>query len=58
MTNAKRLEKLREAMGKLDIPTSTREDRMEEIALIIAEELCKTNEILERKFNIHHIGGD
>ena len=58
MTNAKRLEKLREAMGKLDIGTSIREDRMEEITLIIAEELCKTNEILQRKFNIHHIGGD
>lgn len=56
MTNAKRLEKLREEMGELDIGTSTREDRMEEITLIIAEELCKINEILRRKFNIHHIG--
>lgn len=57
MTNAKRLEKLREEMGELDIGTSVREDRMEEVILIIAEELCKINEILQRKFNIHHIGG-
>ena len=56
MTNAKRLEKLRAEKGELDIPTSVREDRMEEITLIIAEELCKTNEILQRKFNVHHIG--
>jgi len=58
MTNTKRLEKLREEKGELDIGTSIREDRMEEITLIIAEELCKTNEILQRKFNIYHIGGD
>jgi len=58
MTNTKRLEKLREEKGELDIGTSVREDRMEEITLIIAEELCKTNEILQRGFNIHHIGGN
>ena len=58
MTNAKRLEKLREAMGELDFSTCTREDREEEILQIIAEELCKTNEILQREFNIHHIGGN
>ncbi|MBA7591304.1 hypothetical protein ES708_33456 [subsurface metagenome] len=57
MTNAKRLEKLREAMGELDLSTCTREERKEEILQIIAEELCKTNEILQRKFNIYHIGG-
>lgn len=58
MTNAKRLEKLREAMGELDFSTCTRGERKEEILQIIAEELCKTNEILQRKFNIYHIGGD
>lgn len=58
MTNAERLEKLREAKGELDIPTSTREDRMEEIALITAEELYKISEVLQKKFNIYHIGGD
>ncbi len=58
MINAKRLEKLREAMGELDLSTCTREERKEEILQIIAEELCKTNEILQRKFNIHHVGGN
>ena len=58
MTNAKRLEKLREAMGELDLSTCTREERKEEILQIIAEELCKTNETLQREFNIYHIGGD
>ena len=58
MTNAEQLKKLKKEKGKLDIGTSVREDRIEEIILIIAEELCKTNEILQRKFNIHHIGGD
>ena len=58
MTNAKRLEKLREAMGELDLSTCTREERKEEILQIIAEELCKINEILQRKFNIYHIGGN
>jgi len=58
MNNAEKLQKLRKEKGKLDISTSIREDRMEEITLIIAEELCKTNEILQRKFNIHHVGGD
>jgi len=58
MNNAEQLQKLRREKGELDIGTSIREDRMEEIALIIAEELCKINEILQRKFNIHHIGGN
>ena len=58
MINAKRLEKLREAMGELDFSTCTREERKEETLQIVAEELCKTNEILQRKFNIYHIGGD
>jgi len=58
MTNTKRLEKLREAMGELDFSTCDREDREEERLQIIAEELCKTNEILQRGFNIHHIGGN
>ena len=58
MTNAKRLEKLREAMGELDFNTCTRENREEEVLQIIAEELSKINEILQRKFNIHHIGGN
>jgi len=58
MNNTERLQKLRKEKGKLDIGTSIREDRIEEIILIIAEELCKTNEILQRKFNIHHIGGN
>ena len=58
MNNAKQLQKLRKEKGKLDIDTSVREDRIEEIILIIAEELCKTNEILEREFNIYHVGGD
>lgn len=58
MTNVKQLQKLRKEKGELDIGTSIREDRMEEIILIIAEELCKTNEILQKEFNIYHIGGD
>ncbi len=58
MINAKRLEKLREATGELDFSTCTREERKEEILQIIAEELCKTNEILQRGFNIYHMGGD
>jgi len=58
MTNAERLEKLRKAMGELDFSTCDREGRKEETLQIIAEELCKTNEILQRGFNIHHIGGN
>ena len=58
MTNAKRLKKLREAMEELDFSTCTREDRGEEVLQIISEELCKNNEILQREFNIHHIGGN
>lgn len=58
MNNAEQLQKLRKEKGKLGIGTSVREDRIEEIILIIAEELCKTNEILEREFNIYHVGGN
>jgi len=58
MNNAEQLQKLRREKGELDIGTSIREDRMEEIVLIIAEELCKTNEILQRKFGIYQVGGD
>jgi len=58
MTNTERLLKMREAMGELDPGTCTREDREEEALQIIAEELCKISEILQRKFNIHHIGGN
>jgi len=58
MNNAEQLQKLRREKGELDIGTSVREDRMEEIVLIIAEELCKTNEILQGKFGIYHIGGN
>ena len=58
MINAKRLEKLREERGELDFSTCTKEERKEEILQIIAEELCKTNEILQRGFNIYHMGGD
>jgi len=48
MTNAERLEKMREAMGELDFSTCDREDRKEEILQIIAEELIKVNEYLEK----------
>lgn len=55
MTNAERLKKIRDARGEINI--NQPEERMEELVQIIAEELCKTNEILQKEFNIHHIGG-
>jgi len=55
MTNIKRLEKIRNARGEINIFRP--KERMEELVQIIAEELCKTNEILQKEFNIYHIGG-
>lgn len=56
MTNAKRLKKIRDAREEINI--NQPEERMEEPVQIIAEELCKTNELLEREFNIYHVGGN
>lgn len=56
MTNAKRLEKIKDARGEINI--NQPEERMEELIQIIAEELCKTNEILQKEFNIYHVGGN
>lgn len=56
MTNAKRLEKIKDARGEVNI--NQPEERMEELIQIIAEELCKTNEILQKESNIYHVGGD